>query len=143
MWWVADMTDENPTSSGRDAEADGKSVELPRPNAWPMVLSLGLDLDAAGVVNGSAFFRVGVVVFAVGLAGWFGELLPGVGHVHEPLAEPALRPRPVTGAAGTVEQLRPGQPGYRLRLPEQVHPISAGVKGSIVGGVAMGRPAPP
>src|SRR5262245_6750650 len=132
MWWVADMTDENPTSSGRDAEADGKSVELPRPTAWPMVLSLGLALAAAGVVTGSAFFLVGGVVFAVGLAGWVCELLPGEGHVHEPLAEPALRPRPVTEAPGTVEQLRPGRPGYRLRLPEQVHPTSAGLRGGIV-----------
>jgi hypothetical protein len=141
MWWAVDMTDENPTSSGRVTEADGNSVELPRPTAWPLVLSLGVALAAAGVVTGSAFFLVGGVVFAVGLAGWVSELLPGMGHVHEPLAEPALRPQPVTGAARTVEQLRPGQPGYRLRLPEQVHPISAGVKGSIVGGVAMVVPA--
>jgi hypothetical protein len=135
------MTDEDPTSSGRDAEGDGKSVELPRPTAWPMVLSLGLALAAAGVVTGSAFFLVGGVVFAVGLAGWVGELLPGEGHIHEPLAEPAVRPRPVTEAPGTVEQLGPGRPGYRLRLPEQVHPISAGAKGGIVGGLVMPVPA--
>src|SRR5262245_66215056 len=116
MRWVADMTDENPTSSGRDAEADGKSVELPRPTAWPMVLALGLALAAAGVVTGSAFFLVGGVVFAVGLAGWVGELLPGEGHVHEPLAEPAARPRPVTGALATGERPPAGQLGFRPRL---------------------------
>src|SRR5262245_31006526 len=111
------MTDETLTPSGRDTEAGGNSVELPRPTAWPMVLSLGLALAATGVVAGSAFLLVGGAVFAVGLAGWVGELLPGEGHVHEPLAEPAARPRPVTGALGTVEQLQPGQLGYRLRLP--------------------------
>jgi hypothetical protein len=32
-------------------------------------------------------------------------------------------------------------PGYRLRLPQDVHPISAGIKGGIAGGVAMPVPA--
>ena len=32
-------------------------------------------------------------------------------------------------------------PGYRLRLPQEVHPISAGVKGGIVGGLVMPMPA--
>src|SRR5205085_8582667 len=31
--------------------------------------------------------------------------------------------------------------GYRLRLPEQVHPISAGLKGGLVGGLVMPLPA--
>ena len=32
-------------------------------------------------------------------------------------------------------------PGYRLRLPQDVHPISAGLKGGIAGGAAMPVPA--
>ena len=40
-----------------------------------------------------------------------------------------------------VEQLRPGMPGYRVRLPEAIHPISAGVKGGILGGLVMPLPA--
>ena len=47
----------------------------------------------------------------------------------------------MTAAPGGVEQLRPGMPGYRLRLPEDVHPISAGLKGGIVGGLVMPVPA--
>ena len=54
---------------------------------------------------------------------------------------PSLRPQPVTPAPGDVEQLRHGMPGYRLRLPEKVHPVSAGVKGGIVGGLVMPLPA--
>ena len=42
---------------------------------------------------------------------------------------------------GTVGELRHGMPGYRLRLPEKVHPISAGIKGGIVGGLVMPIPA--
>src|SRR5581483_1811553 len=65
----------------------------------------------------------------------------GRGHAHEPLGGPESRPRAVTGMPGTVEQLRTGMPGYRMRLPENVHPISAGVKGGIIGGLVMPIPA--
>src|SRR5262245_7466345 len=34
-----------------------------------------------------------------------------------------------------------GSPGYRLRLPTEVHPITAGIKGGIAGGIAMTVPA--
>ena len=34
-----------------------------------------------------------------------------------------------------------GMPGYRLRLPVKVHPISAGIKGGILGGLIMPIPA--
>jgi len=40
-----------------------------------------------------------------------------------------------------VDQLRPGMAGHRFRLPEKVHPISAGVRGGIVGGLVMPIPA--
>jgi hypothetical protein len=114
-------------------------IEVPRPTAAPFVLALGLTLVAAGVALGPAFIVVGVVVVVAGLGIWVGQLLPGRGHVHESLAEPL--PRPVTAAPGGVERLRPGLPGYRMRLPEKVHPISAGLKGGLVGGLVMPLPA--
>src|SRR4051812_34722925 len=114
-----------------EAPADHGSVEMPRPTAAPMVLSLGLVLIAAGVATSRAFLVVGAAILIAGLGLWIAQLLPGRGHVHEPLVEPSRRPRPVGGTLGAVDQLRSGMPGYRLRLPEQVHPISAGVKGGI------------
>jgi hypothetical protein len=114
-------------------------IEVPRPTAAPFVLALGLTLVAAGVALGPLFFVVGGVVVVVGLSIWVGQLLPGRGHVHESLTEPF--PRPVTAAPGGVEQLRPGLPGYRMRLPEKVHPISAGLKGGLIGGLVMPLPA--
>jgi hypothetical protein len=130
------MTDELPTSPELD---DG--VELPRPSAWPMVLSLGVALAAVGVVAGPTFLFVGGTVAVVGLIGWIAELLPGQGQVREQLVDPTLRARPISAESGAVEQLVPGRPGYRLRLPERVHPISAGLKGGILGGLVMPIPA--
>jgi hypothetical protein len=114
---------------------------MPRPTAAPLVLALGLTLLAAGVALGLTFLVVGAVVVVAALSLWIIQLLPGRGHAHEPVAEPARRPQPLRGMSGAVEQLRPGMPGYRLRLPQDVHPVSAGIKGGIVGGAVMPVPA--
>jgi hypothetical protein len=123
-----------------DPEMPG-TVEVPRPTAAPLVLALGLTLLAAGVPFGAAFLVVGAAVVVIGLCLWVGQLLPGQGHVRESLAELARGPRPVAAAPGMVEQMREGLPGYRLRLPQDVHPISAGIKGGVGGGLVMPLPA--
>jgi hypothetical protein len=120
---------------------DRATTLMPRPTAAPLVLALGMAILAAGVPLGMVFFVVGAVVVGAGLSIWVAQLLPGRGHVHESLAEPARRPRPITGTLGGVERLQQGMPGYRLRLPQDVHPISAGIKGGIVGSVVMPAPA--
>jgi hypothetical protein len=120
---------------------DPATVEMPKPTIAPMVLSLSIMLIAAGVAISFTFLFVGLALFVVGLGMWIAHLLPGHGHWHEPRVEPALRPQPVVVAAGEVERLRAGMPGYRLRLPVKVRPISAGVKGGLVGGLVMPLPA--
>src|SRR4051794_16656805 len=97
-----------------------ESVVLPGPTSAPLVLSLGMALLAGGVVTGPLILLVGGVVLGVGLGLWVAELLPGRGHVHEPLVAPSRRPGPVTAAAGIVAHLEAGMPGYRLRLPTTV-----------------------
>ncbi len=128
-------------NSEPDETADRTSVEMPRPTAAPMVLSLGIALLAAGVATSYAILCVGGVLVVAGLGMWIGQLLPGRGHCQEPLVEPPARPRPVDRSPGQSARMREGMPGYRLRLPEKVHPISAGIKGGLVGGVAMLLPA--
>jgi hypothetical protein len=93
------------------------------------------------VVFGTAFLVVGAVVLVTGLSVWIGQLLPGRGHLHEPLAESGSRPGPVTAVPGSVQQMRQGIPGYRLQLPEQMHPTSAGLWGGLAGGLVMPLPA--
>jgi hypothetical protein len=87
------------------------------------------------------FIVVGAVVLVASLRIWIVQLLPGRGHIHEPLAEPTRRPPAIVGVPGGVGRLRPGMPGYRLRLPQDVHPVSAGLKGGLAGGAAMPVPA--
>ena len=98
-------------------------------------------LIAAGVAMSVAFLVVGaaVLVFALGL--WVTQLVSARGHVHVPRAEPSRRPRPVTVRTGGVGHMQEGMPGYRLRLPTEVHPISAGLKGGVLGGLLMPIPA--
>jgi hypothetical protein len=123
-----------------NVSTESPAVTMPRATAAPLVLSVGMVLLAAGAVLGLAFLIAGAVVLLAGLGIWIGELLPGRGHVREAV-EPAGRPRPVLIRLEKVEQIRPGMPGYRAQLPEEVHPISAGVKGGVIGGLVMPLPA--
>ncbi len=130
------------TSDTQEApQHERQTVEMPRPNVWPMVLGLGIALMAAGMALHLAFLAVGLGIFLAGLVGWVGQLLPGRGHHHEALVEPEKRAKPVEAVMGMVEQLHPGLPGYRFQLPEKIHPISAGVKGGLLGALVMPLPA--
>jgi hypothetical protein len=120
---------------------DPNHVRMPRPTVAPVVLSLGLIMLAAGMIMGTLFLVVGAVLLVAGIWMWSSELLPGKGHQDEELAPEAHRPRAATAQLGKVAHLREGMVGYRVRLPENVHPISAGVKGGIAGGLVMPLPA--
>ncbi len=123
------------------ADESPETVSLPRPTVAPMVLALGMAVMAAGVATSAAFLVVGAAVLISGLGLWVAQLTSIRGHVRVPLVEPSRRPGPVIVKAGAVGRMQEGMPGYRLRLPTEVHPISAGLKGGIVGGVLMTAPA--
>lgn len=116
-------------------------IEMPRTTIAPLTLSLGVAMVAMGIITSPAFLMVGVAIAIVGLGLWISSLLPGRGHLHEPLVPVDQRPRTITSRPETVTHLVRGMPGYRLRLPTEVHPISAGVRGGIVGGIVMPIPA--
>lgn len=129
------MLDENP----KQLEAGPGQVEMPRPTSAPIVLSVGLALCSAGLATNLMLLFVGTIIVIAGLAHWLAELLPGRGHTFEPVTVPA--PLPTSGRPRRVEKLDVGKPGYRLRLPVEVHPLSAGIRGGIVGGIIMPLPA--
>lgn len=112
-------------------------VEAPAPSYWPMVLAAGMTLAAAGLVTHWALSALGGVLALVGFIGWIANLGPGAGETRMPLRPPEEWPEPIHPASGAVEPLKPGAAGHRMRIPEKVHPYSAGVTGGLVGGVAM------
>lgn len=112
------------------------SIEMPAPTAWPFVTAFGIALVVAGLVTHPAVSAVGFVVLLRGAVGWWRDVLPKEKHewVHVPAAE---RVAPVLVAARSVDHLRVGTGGHRVRIPAEIHAYSAGFKGGIAGGVAM------
>jgi hypothetical protein len=113
------------------------SVEMPAPTVWPFITALGVVLLAAGLLTNVSFSIVGGFVFLAALGGWAGQLMPGRGQVHEPLLPREQQAPPVKAAAVGVESLAEHVKGQRARVPEWIHPYSAGLKGGLVGGIVM------
>jgi len=131
------MTPSESETARPTGATDPGAIELPAPTAWPMALAFGITLIFAGLVTNISTTVVGIVVTLAAAVGWWRQVLP-VPHVeHVPLRPPAERARPIAASRTPVERGSRGEGGHRLRVPVVVPPISAGVKGGIVGGVAM------
>jgi hypothetical protein len=110
------------------------TIQVPAPTGWPLVAAFGLTFVFAGLLTHVMVSILGVVTLCMGLVGWFSQVLPL--EVHEAVViEPettiptTLNPR--------VRLLEVGELGHRARLPLETYPYSAGVRGGLVGGVAM------
>ena len=124
-------------SSEPDRNQSQEMIEVPAPTPWPMITALGITLLAAGLVTHLVVSAVGVILALRGAVGWFREDLP-VEHVELVPVRPAIeRALPVKTSARTAAHLTAGQAGHRVRIPAEIHPYSSGLKGGIVGGVAM------
>ena len=118
-------------------ERETDALEVPAPTAWPMVLGLGITLAVAGLVTHVSVSAVGVALAVAAAVGWWRQVLPAEHLEHVPLRPLAERARPITPSTTAVGRLRLGEGGHRMHLPVQVQPLSAGVVGGLVGGVAM------
>jgi hypothetical protein len=108
-------------------------VELPAPTAWPLVCGFGLALVLGGLVTSIVLTGVGVAIFAVGAAGWWRDVLPRE-RIEQVTVEPAP---PATAAPLPLAAPAPGEARHRMRIPAEFHPYSAGLRGGVVGAVAM------
>jgi hypothetical protein len=113
------------------------NLALPAPTAWPFVTAFGLTLLAAGLVTQPVISVVGLLLALRGAVGWFREVLPVEQHEWVRVRPLEQRARPITPVPRAVEQLHPGVAGHRVRIPAEIHPYSSGIKGGILGGVAM------
>src|SRR5262245_26847627 len=114
-----------------------ETIAMPAPTVWPLVTALGITLGCAGLVTNIVVSVVGLVLFLCGLVGWWREVLPVEKHEAVPVLPPERRAAPVQTRFHTVAHLRLGEGGHRVRIPAEIHPYSAGIKGGIVGGIAM------
>ena len=111
-------------------------IELPAPTFWPIVFSFGLTLMFAGLVTHWAVSAVGLVIAVRGVLGWWFNVIPHEQHEAVPV-NPALRPAPILVDTRSVVRLKAGEQGHRVRIPEEIHPYSAGIWGGLAGGAGM------
>jgi len=113
-------------------------VTAPAPTGMPLLAAAGIALALMGLVTSLVVTIIGVVLAAVGFTGWFREVLP---HEHReeiavemPLVEPLEE---LAEVPLLVRHMHPGEEDHRARLPLEIYPYSAGIKGGIAGGFVM------
>ncbi len=109
-------------------------IHVPAPTGWPMTAAFGFTLILAGLITHPLVSAFGVVTLVMGLVGWFRAVLPQEAHEAVPVeleAGAALKP------GREVRHLQVGEQGHRARLPLQVYPYAAGIRGGLAGGAAM------
>jgi len=108
-------------------------VELPAPTAWPVVLAFGATLLFTGLLTSADVSVVGAVLVVAGLAGWFRDVLPHERHEAIPVEEVS----PIVTERTEVQQLVIAPEVRRIRIPVEIYPVTAGIKGGLTGSVAM------
>jgi hypothetical protein len=118
-------------------EGNPETIEMPAPTAWPMGLALGVTLVFSGLVTNAIVSVVGVILTLVSGVGWWRDVLPEQKREQVLVRPVAEQARAIVPSPASVGRLELGKGGHRVRIPVEVQPISAGVRGGIVGGAAM------
>ncbi len=109
-------------------------IPAPAATAWPLVLAFGFTLIFAGLLTSASVSVLGAVLTVAGCAGWFREVLPSEHEVELPVTPDEFVP--VTPRRA-VDRLPVAPDQVRAWLPLHTHPVTAGLKGGLAGGVAM------
>jgi hypothetical protein len=107
------------------------TIEIPAPTIWPLVLGLGVTAAFAGIVTHWLVSAAGLLLALAGGVGWWREVLPRQ-KVETFVVEEGPRVARAAAAAPRV-----GEQRHRMRLPVEIHPYSAGIRGGLAGAVSM------
>jgi len=129
------MTTEILGDSGESRNQTLRTIELPAPTAWPITLAFGLTLMFAGLVTSASVSILGAILAVAACVGWSREVLPH--EKHEPMPIVDMMPTAETSRPQVARVEWKTQELNRARLPLEIYPISAGVKGGLAGGGAM------
>jgi len=109
-----------------------ENVELPAPTAWTVILAFGITLLFAGLLTSVAVSAVGAILTVAGSIGWFREVLPHERHETVP-----VQPEVARIVTERHEVARAVPELTRARVPIEIYPVKAGIKGGLAGSVAM------
>jgi hypothetical protein len=112
----------------------GQVIQIPASSGGPLVAAFGLTLSFAGLLTHVMVSILGAITICAGLIAWFREVLP---HEAREAVTPEQEELSVAQPRPKVRHLEVGELGHRARLPLQIYPYSAGVRGGLVGGAAM------
>ncbi len=124
-------------ASERTQEQVPGTIAMPAPTVWPFVTAFGITLLCAGLVTHLVVSGVGLVLVLRGAVGWFREVLPLERHEFVHVRPVEQRAKPIKVSPRTVAHLKAGEAGHRVRIPAEIHPYTSGLKGGLVGGMAM------
>src|SRR6267143_2785993 len=111
-----------------------KTIEMPAPTSSPIVFAFGLTLLFGGLVTSASISALGAIVSIAGAVGWFSDVQPHAKHESVRVSEEIP---PVTTTRREVARIGLAGELHRARLPVEIYPVSAGVKGGLAGSVAM------
>lgn len=114
-----------------------KTIHLPAPTAWPIIMAFGATLVFAGMVTNIGISILGGVLALAGAVGWFRQVLPHEAHEDIPVTVEEVV---IETARTEVEQVIVEE-HHREHFPLETYPILSGLKGGIAGGIAMIPPA--
>jgi hypothetical protein len=120
----------DPTNS-----AEPRSViAAPASTGMPLLAAAGIALAFTGLVTSLVATIIGVTLAVAGFVGWFREVLPREHREDVPVAKSLEE---LVQVSVPVTHLLIGEQDHRARLPLEIYPYSAGIKGGIAGGFVM------
>src|SRR6266404_1027407 len=110
------------------------TLQMPAPTAWPVCLAFGITFLFAGLVTSQSISILGVILAIAAAVGWFRNVLPHEAHESVPIFE---EPAVIETMRREVAHLEVPFSVKRVWLPLEIYPVSAGLKGGLVGSVVM------